>query len=164
MVLKKCYTGSPWCICNCQPWAVRRGTCEVFMCSGSWENPQFHLRLADVCSVAVIPPGLFQQSFHLISLYYAILFHRCFQNCHVCLIYTNCLPLQAFSLPHWNWACPFVCGVFSSLLCFDYVVWCCQYCYKQRWEQLQKVIDQTIIVLFGRMADTMPSEDSAEFW
>lgn len=105
-----------------------------------------------------------QQSFHLISLYYAILFHRCFQNCHVCLIYTNCLPLQAFSLPHWNWACPFVCGVFSSLLCFDYVVWCCQYCYQQRWEQLQKVIDQTIIILFGRMADTMPSEDSAEFW
>lgn len=31
----------------------------VFMCPGSWENPQFHLRLADVCSVAVIPPGLF---------------------------------------------------------------------------------------------------------
>lgn len=44
---------------NCQSWAVCRGICEVFMCSRSWENPQFHLKLADVCSEAVISPGLF---------------------------------------------------------------------------------------------------------
>lgn len=35
------------------------GSWEVLMCSCSSGNPHLHLRLADICSVALIPPELF---------------------------------------------------------------------------------------------------------
>lgn len=158
--LEKCYTGSPWWICNCQPWAVRRGSCEVFM----WENPQFHLRLADVCSVAVIPPGLFlltvipfnlpllwnfiPQMFSKLSCVFDLyelpsskpfLFHIEIELVHLLVVYFHLF----FVLIMW-------CDVVSSVISRDGNNY-------RRW--LTK-LSLSLLVEW----QTSPSEDSAEFW